>query len=258
VRTLAYTGALVLLLTAAAQAKNKHPYGNPKITTLPPIEYDVPYTGELTIWITDKKDIREHCARAIATGQPWAGIACAAWRKDKSRCIIYIVKDDVVRAAGYHPNVVLRHEMGHCNGWSGSDHAGGRKIRADAPVPMPELPKTTLTIKAYLSASACIKPDGTEESCESRQPRETREASPKTPPLIPGSLPATAAVDDPPKDGWAQPWAVEDVARKREEAKNRPDLTEEQRQTIEQAEDHDAVVKRIWLQCRPSSPGCVN
>ena len=168
-RTLTYTGALVLLLTAAAQAKNQHPYGNPKITTLPPLEYDVPYTGELTIWITDKKDIREHCARAIATGQPWAGIACAAWRKDKSRCIIYIVKDDVVRAAGYHPNVVLRHEMGHCNGWSGSDHAGGRKIRADAPVPMPELPKTTLTIKGYPSASACIKPDGTEEICEIRQ-----------------------------------------------------------------------------------------
>jgi hypothetical protein len=136
-------------------------------TTLPPTQYDVPYTGELTIWITDKKNIGEHCAKVVvAPSQSWAGIACSFFTKSRSRCIIYIVRDDVLRAAGYHPIGVLRHEIGHCNGW-GSDHAGSRPISGNEPVAMPELPKTTRTIKAY-SLPLCLKPDGTEEPCASR------------------------------------------------------------------------------------------
>ena len=40
-------------------------------------------------------------------------------------CAIVKVSDDQIRAAGYDPEVFMRHELGHCNGW-GSDHKGAR------------------------------------------------------------------------------------------------------------------------------------
>ena len=43
----------------------------------------------------------------------------------KVDCTIHIVDDKVIRAAGYEPDVIRRHEIGHCNGWP-ADHRGAR------------------------------------------------------------------------------------------------------------------------------------
>ncbi len=41
-------------------------------------------------------------------------------------CRITIVSDAVAISLGYDPKILLRHEMGHCNGWRG--HPGARVI----------------------------------------------------------------------------------------------------------------------------------
>jgi hypothetical protein len=49
-----------------------------------------------------------------------------------------MASDEVIEAAGYTSEVVLRHETGHCNGWP-KDHAGSRMwVRANAKKAAPE------------------------------------------------------------------------------------------------------------------------
>jgi hypothetical protein len=149
---------LILASTGIANAQKSR-----LMTTLPPAQYDVAYRGDAIIWIAaEKKDVRELCSKI--TDPHWSGLACALGTKDRLRCIIYRVKNDVLRAAGYHPNLVMRHEVGHCNGWI--DHESGRKIFANEPVMVPEFQGPVRTIFAY--PHACIKPDGTNEPCEAR------------------------------------------------------------------------------------------
>ena len=40
-------------------------------------------------------------------------------------CAIVKLSDDKVRAEGFDPDVFMRHEIGHCNGWPGT-HKGAR------------------------------------------------------------------------------------------------------------------------------------
>ena len=75
-------------------------------------------------------------------------------------CIIFITKDPNI-----HTTIILRHELGHCNGWK--DHTGYRKVWGDEPVKAPELPPTTKILKAYPPLT-CLTPDGKEESCTER------------------------------------------------------------------------------------------
>jgi hypothetical protein len=49
---------------------------------MPPAQYDVPYTGEFTIWISPEATIKEMCASSQ--------IACA--RPAKNECTIWILK----------------------------------------------------------------------------------------------------------------------------------------------------------------------
>lgn len=169
------------------------------MTTLPPAFFDRPYLGTLTIWIADKKTVREHCYNMSPN---WSGLACAKGLKDKSRCIIYIVKDEVLTAAGYHPSVAMRHELGHCNGWSG-DHSDGVRIRASEPVRPWELPQTTVTVTAY-TPTLCIKPDGTDESCANRQSPETKATVAETAPALGIWAPGFSPRNPPPP--WPTPW----------------------------------------------------
>jgi hypothetical protein len=78
---------------------------------------------------------------------------------------MFIAKDEIINPAGANRAAVLRHELGHCNGWS-PDHTGARKVFMDE-VQGPELPKTTKWLRAY-PPLACLKPDGTEEPCADR------------------------------------------------------------------------------------------
>jgi hypothetical protein len=86
---------------------------------MPPVEYDHPYAGALAITrFHTMADVRMVCPNT-------PGIACALVGAD--HCLVYILDDWVLRAAGYSYEQALRHEIGHCNGWSG-DHPSGRHL----------------------------------------------------------------------------------------------------------------------------------
>jgi hypothetical protein len=168
--TKAVVAACFVLATTnafAAQGKGKIHW----MTTLPPAQYDVPYTGELTIWtVQSRSDILQYCSKEkiLEVQASWSGNACTHVNQNKKwGCHIYMLSDKAVKAEGRNPTIILRHELGHCNGW-GRDHAGGRKVFVDDySVKAPELPKATKTIRAY-PPLVCLTPDGSEESCADR------------------------------------------------------------------------------------------
>lgn len=45
----------------------------------------------------------------------------------KERCEIVVANDDIIKAQGWTFPIVVRHEIGHCNGWS-KDHPGARPL----------------------------------------------------------------------------------------------------------------------------------
>ena len=94
---------------------------------LPPVQYDRPYNGQLLVMkLASNKD-----AELICPPTTFPVKACAVHpmtkRKDGSwtSCVIYMPVDAVILEAGYTPDAVYRHELGHCNGWA-DDHKGAR------------------------------------------------------------------------------------------------------------------------------------
>ena len=124
--------ALTLSSAACAQADDWS-----KLPFLPPLEYDHPYAGEIII-------NRVGPEVGVALSCPTAGfpagraIACNQRRLGpKERCEIFIASDSIIASVGLTYEIVLRHEIGHCNGWSG-DHQGARYItEADIPAIRP-------------------------------------------------------------------------------------------------------------------------
>jgi hypothetical protein len=119
----------------------------------PPPEYDHYYEGDLTIKIVDTlEELREVCQLEGAQL-----LACST-HNDRS-CIIVMVKDEVMRTRSWTTGMLLRHEMGHCNGW-GADHAGERSVtwptthwvyqheRVRLPTPRPKSAFPDMTVKA--------------------------------------------------------------------------------------------------------------
>jgi hypothetical protein len=97
----------------------------PPAMVLPPAECDHPYTaGQLFVTVVDSQaDIRDKCE---STRRLDVALACSQKIHRKSDpsvngCWIVIANKDVIEAAGYVYDVVMRHEIGHCNGWLG-DH----------------------------------------------------------------------------------------------------------------------------------------
>jgi hypothetical protein len=79
---------------------------------LPPVEFDVPYKGRLTVTnLEDYGIIRYICKNPTA-------VACAVhtW----GDCLI------LLGPGTWSNGRVMRHELGHCNGWS-NNHEGARK-----------------------------------------------------------------------------------------------------------------------------------
>jgi hypothetical protein len=91
---------------------------------LPPVEYDHPYPGKLTIYrVKTQDEVRFFCmpfrsGPAYACNLRWEDIACT----------IYIAADEVLAEVGLTYEITLRHEIGHCNGWKTPDHADARYI----------------------------------------------------------------------------------------------------------------------------------
>ena len=44
-----------------------------------------------------------------------------------AQCVVYLRDNAEIRRQGWTRQIVLRHEIGHCNGWPG-DHRGMRSI----------------------------------------------------------------------------------------------------------------------------------
>ena len=89
---------------------------------LPPEEFDRPFDGQVSVWIVTQDHIRRHhCPKAKFN----MGFALACAQKIVGTCYIFKVTDDELKQLGFDPDVVMRHEIGHCNGWR-SDHRGAR------------------------------------------------------------------------------------------------------------------------------------
>src|SRR5262249_6913041 len=131
---------------------------------LPPTQYDVPYKGELIIWLVNSpKDILTYCIDPRK-------LACAVVPRDLKRCSIYLLRPELKTGQGGASFAfTLRHELGHCNGSALADfeHKGWRKVPADLKVKMPELPLGTMIMRAAPPV-VCLTPDWNEEPCADR------------------------------------------------------------------------------------------
>jgi hypothetical protein len=103
-----------LILASPAQAKDGF---------LPPEEFDRPFDGRVVIQeATDGAEVRKLCPSMPFTIEP---LGCSYRIPGLKICGIVKVSDDQIRAAGHDPEIFMRHEIGHCHGWS-SDHRGAR------------------------------------------------------------------------------------------------------------------------------------
>ena len=106
-------------VTTVPVKPNFQPVKPDQYMILPPVEYDHFYEGDLTIKMVST--IEELHALCKIDG----ALACA-FRNEKS-CVIVMVHDEVMRRRNWTTGLLLRHEIGHCNGWPG-DHSGQRRL----------------------------------------------------------------------------------------------------------------------------------
>jgi hypothetical protein len=85
---------------------------------LPPVEFDRPYTGKITVETVTKEQLRAQCAAA----SQWS-LGCSF--PIPGRCRIILVDEASINAVGWTVEAMLRHERAHCNGWT-QDHPGKR------------------------------------------------------------------------------------------------------------------------------------
>jgi hypothetical protein len=99
----------------------------PNYMILPPVEYDHYYEGDLTIRVVPT--LEELLARCNITNP--ITLACAmVYEKN---CVIYLLPDETMRKRGWTTGLLLRHEIGHWNGWPG-DHPGERPLPWPSPI----------------------------------------------------------------------------------------------------------------------------
>lgn len=128
VYAVAVAAAVSFAVNAIAEPKKETVAPPPKgHHILPPLEYDYPYQGKLTI---ERVQTIEELQRACNVTK-WA-LGCS--RRYATSCWIALVADNVIREWGWTPELMMRHEMGHCNGWGG-DHAGQRPYWEPAGAP---------------------------------------------------------------------------------------------------------------------------
>jgi hypothetical protein len=106
----------------------------PSNNILPPLEYDYPYQGKLTV---QRVDTIEELIVVCSTTRKWL-LGCA--RPGTTSCQLILVRDEVIRQYGWTTELMMRHEVGHCNGWPQA-HPGQRPRWAPAGEP-PAKPKS--------------------------------------------------------------------------------------------------------------------
>jgi len=100
---------------------------------LPPLEYDHPFAGRLFVMVgSGQMWMRDLCKQewpiwlfgcaVVSKNDPWARVLEPDGKAD---CIVIQATEAFIEARGSTLNLVMRHEIGHCNGWPG-DHRGAR------------------------------------------------------------------------------------------------------------------------------------
>jgi len=106
---------LLGLLLSPAQAQQLLP----PFLTMPPVEYEHPYDGELILRREDEPTVRKRCLHQMIPGN--VALACSQRWSIENKCQVWIVTDDVIalhaEPRGWTYEMILRHELGHCNGW---------------------------------------------------------------------------------------------------------------------------------------------
>jgi hypothetical protein len=122
------TPALIALTTTAHAQTALTPR---TLAVLPPLEYDIPYNGQLTITrLTSDAEQKEKCP-----GTDLSALGCTR-KWSPTQCEIFIPHNLEHRLEfyGYSYADYLRHERAHCiapAGWH--DHAGSRWAPGDGP-----------------------------------------------------------------------------------------------------------------------------
>ncbi|TPN03801.1 hypothetical protein FJ973_29605 [Mesorhizobium sp. B2-1-3] len=109
---------LFLAMAGSAMAGGDEPEGDPRGDDAewnPPARFDHPYTGKLTIKYLPMSRVQLVCERYKAFDDQ-VMYGCASW--DSTSCIIVVIDHQYLNQT---PQALIRHEMGHCNGW-GADH----------------------------------------------------------------------------------------------------------------------------------------
>ena len=110
---------LALVAATTSHAQLQHAVIRPP-RYLPPEEYDYPYKGILVTTVAkNQNEVRKLCPWT-----PFAALGCAF--RYAGGCLIVLANEDTIRAAGEDPDVVRRHEIGHCNGWP-AGHPNARR-----------------------------------------------------------------------------------------------------------------------------------
>jgi hypothetical protein len=120
--------ALALIATPATAGSTKP---RDMRLVLPP-EYDHQYDGELVIVDANQQLVRDKCPNAKYT----LGVALGCAHRGATYCWIYLAPKVDMKAAGFPRDLILRHEIAHCNGWPG-DHRGARPFEDWAQDPVP-------------------------------------------------------------------------------------------------------------------------
>jgi len=119
-----YALVIALAVTASAaqaqvQAPNPlPPAASPNRGALPLVEYDKPFMGKLTMIRGDRFVMDRLCPKSSYT--PTLG--CSYPSVDLSECIVIMAHDGFIYDAGWSPQIVWRHERGHCNNWPTASH----------------------------------------------------------------------------------------------------------------------------------------
>jgi len=114
--------AALLLATGAAHAQTVSEAV--KNFTLPPVEYDKPFGGKLEEVVVKSREEMDASCKRIGLSLPNVPLGCGKLLA-ADHCVIYLARDEVNRSVGLTTDLVRRHEVGHCNGWS-KEHPGGR------------------------------------------------------------------------------------------------------------------------------------
>ena len=89
----------------------------------PPVRFDHSYAGKLTVVYLPQKQVVAACAKlfskySVAATSSLVQRGCSAITS-KTSCTVIVIDKTYALAT---PKAVLRHEVGHCNGW-GADHS---------------------------------------------------------------------------------------------------------------------------------------